>query len=226
MFLNLQKELEKKADSKKAKILQRFFKTNPGEYGQGDIFLGIKVPEIRKTIKKYSLSLQEIEKLLHSKFHEQRLAALFLMIEEFKKNPEKVFNLYLKNTRHVNNWDLVDVSSYKIIGAYLFDKKRDILYKLVRSNNIWEKRIAIISTFYFIKNNDFKDTFKISSILLQDNHYLIQKAVGWMLREIGKKNKEILKNFLKKNYQKISKITLCYATEKFSLREKNALANY
>ncbi len=221
----IQQELRKKANLKRAKISQSFFKTGPGEYGQGDIFLGVSVLEIRKVIKKYSLSFKEIEELLHSNFHEERMAALFLMVKEFEKQPDKIFNLYLKNTRYINNWDLVDASAYKIVGAYLFDKKKDVLYKLARSNNLWEKRMAIVSTFYFIKNNEFKDAFKIIKMLLSDNHHLIQKANGWMLREIG--NRDILKekDFLQKNYKKIPKITLSYALEKFSLAEKSALAN-
>jgi len=223
IFTDLKKELKNRADPKKAKILERFFKTGTGEYGEGDIFLGIAVPEIRRLAKKYTtLRLEEVKRLLHSKFHEERLLSLLIMIDKFQSenNKEKIYNLYLKNTKHINNWDLVDLSAYKIVGAYLADKPKDDLYKLAKSNCLWERRISIISTFYFIKNNKFKETFKIAEILLEDDHDLIHKAAGWMLREAGKRDLKSEKAFLDKYYKKMPRTMLRYAIEKFPEKER------
>ncbi|MEK6917337.1 MAG: DNA alkylation repair protein [Nanoarchaeota archaeon] len=220
MLDELLKEINSKADKKRAENLQRFFKTGLGEYGEGDVFLGIKVPLQREIAKKYiGLSLTKIQELLKSKIHEHRLIALLILVEKFKKGSETekgdIFNLYLKNTKYINNWDLVDLSSHKIVGEFLVDKKRDILYKLASSNDLWEKRISMISTFAYIKNEDFNDALRISEILLEDKRDLINKAVGWVLREIGKKNQKILEDFLKKHYKDISRTTLRYAIERF-----------
>ena len=223
IFTDLKKELKNRADPKKAKILKRFFKTGSREYGEGDIFLGIAVPEIRRLAKKYTtLRLEEVKRLLHSKFHEERLLSLLIMIDKFQSenNKEKIYNLYLKNTKHINNWDLVDLSAYKIVGAYLADKPKDDLYKLAKSNCLWERRISIISTFYFIKNNKFKETFKIAEILLEDDHDLIHKAAGWMLREAGKRDLKSEKAFLDKYYKKMPRTMLRYAIEKFPEKER------
>ena len=166
------------------------------------------------------------EKLLHSKFHEERLIALFVLIHKFERGEEslrkKIFNLYLKNTKYINNWDLIDLSAPKIVGAYLFDKPRDVLYKLAKSKSLWEKRISILSTFYFIRENDFKDTIKVSKILLNDEHDLIHKAVGWMLREVGKRCLETEEKFLKKHYQKMPRTMLRYAIERFPETKRQA----
>jgi len=223
IFTDLKKELKNRADPKKAKILKRFFKTGSREYGEGDIFLGIAVPETRRLAKKYTtLRLEEVKRLLHSKFHEERLLSLLIMIDKFQSenNKEKIYNLYLKNTKHINNWDLVDLSAYKIVGAYLADKPKDDLYKLAKSNCLWERRISIISTFYFIKNNKFKETFKIAEILLEDDHDLIHKAAGWMLREAGKRDLKSEKAFLDKYYKKMPRTMLRYAIEKFPEKER------
>jgi len=222
---NLKKQLRLKANPEKAEILQRFFKTGPGQYGEGDIFISVKVPEIRKIAKEYKeLDFKSIGKLLHSKIHEERLASLFILVHQFQKSDEqgreKIFNLYLKNTKHINNWDLVDLSSDKIVGAYLINKPRKILYKLAKSKSLWEKRISIIATFYFIKNNDFKETLKISRILLNDGHDLIHKAVGWMLREVGNRDLKTEENFLKKYYKKMPRTMLRYAIEKFPEKKR------
>jgi 3-methyladenine DNA glycosylase AlkD len=222
-LLNLKKELKTKASFKKAKILQRFFKTGPGEYGEGDVFLGVVVPEIRKLVKKYSNpETKEIIKLLHSKIHEERLTALLIMVDKFQteKNKENIYNLYLKNTKYINNWDLVDLSAHKIIGEYLLNKSKLILYKLARSRNLWERRISIISTFSFIKDNKFTETLKISRILLNDKHDLIHKAVGWMLREVGKRDLKIEEEFLKKYYKKMPRTMFRYAIEKFPEKKR------
>ena len=222
MILKIKSDIRKLADPKKAEILQRFFKTGEGEYGEGDIFLGLTVPKSRQIAKAYkNIPVSEIEELLHSKIHEERLIALILLVNQFKKgskeDQKQIFDSYLRNTEFINNWDLVDLSAKHIIGGYLDDKKRDVLYKLASSKNVWERRIAIIATFFFINKNDFSDTVKISEKLIKDKHDLIQKAVGWVLRETGKKNKQVLENFLKKYHKAMPRTMLRYAIEKFPL---------
>ena len=217
----LRKELKKLANPKQAEILRGFSKTGKGEYGEGNIFLGIKVPFQREVADKFSeLSLADIEKLLNNKIHEHRLTALFILIKQYEKGSKsernKIFKLYLKNAKNINNWGLVDISAPKIVGDYSLNKPRDILYKLAKSDNLWERRIAIISTFTFIRNNEFDDTLKIAKILLNDKQDLIHKAVGWMLREVGKRDQKIEEEFLKKHYSKMPRVMLRYAIEKFS----------
>jgi 3-methyladenine DNA glycosylase AlkD len=219
--IQVKKALKKLSDPKQATLLQRFFKTGKGEYGEGDIFLGIKVPKQREAVKRYKeLPLVEILDLLRSKIHEHRLSALLILVEQFKnadeKEQKKIFNLYVKNTKYINNWDLVDLSAPKIVGVYLLNKPRTILYQLVRSKMLWERRIAVLSTFTFIRNNDFTDSFKIAEILVTDEHDLIHKAVGWMLREIGKKDQAKEEQFLNKFAKKMPRTMLRYAIEKFS----------
>ena len=216
----LKKDLLKLRNPRLAKLLSRFFKTGKGEYGYGDVFLGIKVPEQRKIAKKYpDLSLKELQELLSSKIHEYRLVSLFILIDKYKKADEKgkkaIVDFYLKNTKNINNWDLIDLSSNKILGDYLIDKNKSVLYRLARSKSIWERRIAVMATFMFIANNNFNDTLKISEILLNDKHDLIHKAAGWMLREIGKRNQAMEEKFLKKHYKKMPRTMLRYAIEKF-----------
>jgi 3-methyladenine DNA glycosylase AlkD len=215
----LRRDILKIANQQKAKELQRFFKTGKGEYGEGDLFLGITVPKSRVLAKKYfCLSTTEIQELLNSKNHEDRLIALLILIEKFEKNKEErkmIFKLYLKNTGSINNWDLVDLSAPRIVGAYLFDKEKKILYKLAKSKKTWERRIAILSTFYFIRGGQFDDTIKISEILLSDKEDLIHKAVGWMLREVGKRDKNVEVKFLKKYCRVMPRTMLRYAIEKF-----------
>ncbi|MBS3051808.1 MAG: DNA alkylation repair protein [Candidatus Aenigmarchaeota archaeon] len=220
MLNGIKNDLKRLSDPQKAEILSRFFKTGKGEYGEGDVFLGIKVPDQRKIAKTYlDLELEKIQELICSKIHEHRLTSLLILVEKYKKSDEttkkKIFGFYLKNTKNVNNWDLVDLSAPNIIGNHLLKKDRSVLYKLAKSSNLWEKRIAIISTFEFIKNDEFEDTLKISELLLNDKHDLIHKAVGWMLREIGKRNQYIEEQFLKKHYKKIPRTTLRYAIERF-----------
>lgn len=224
----LKKEIKKHSNPKKAKLLQGFFKTGKGEYGEGDIFLGITVPESRKLAIKYSsLELNDVEILLSSKIHEERLIALLLLVHNFKKHPEKreaIYDFYLKKTKYINNWDLVDLSCHKIVGEYLLNKDRNILYKLARSDNLWEKRISIISTFAFIRVNQFQDSLDLAELLLQDKHDLMHKAVGWMLREIGKKDISILENFLKHNnrYKTMPRTMLRYSIERFPESKRKA----
>ena len=225
----VKKDLMKVANKEKAKILQRFFKTGKGQYGEGDVFLGISVPDQRAIAKKHweRLGINGIEKFLRSNIHEKRLVALLILIEKYNKSydgaKEALFKFYLKNTKYVNNWDLVDLSAPNIVGNYLLKRKdRKILYKLAKSKNLWEKRISIISTFAFIKDEKFNDTLRISKILLKDKHDLIHKAVGWMLREVGKRDRKLLERFLKDNYSKLPRTTLRYAIERFpeGLRKK------
>ena len=215
---SIRNELQALANQDKAKIIQGFFKTRKGEYAEGDIFLGITVPKSREIAKKYnSIELEELNSLLKSKIHEERLIALLILIEKFNKSSDKkqIFDFYLNNTKYINNWDLVDLTADKILGKFLLDKSRKILDKLAHSENLWERRIAIISTFNFIKDNQFDETLKIAENLLNDSHDLIHKAVGWMLREIGKRSLPVLEEFLKKHYKSMPRTMLRYAIEKF-----------
>jgi len=215
------KEIYANRNKQKAEIFSRFFKTGKGEYGEGDIFLGLTVPITRKIAEKYyNLSLSEIDLLLKNKFHEVRLIALLILVLQYKKadlkEKEKIVDFYLKNTKYINNWDLVDLSAHYILGDFLLDKKdKNILLKLARSKNLWEQRIAMISTYAFIKKGEIKWTLKIAKIYLNHNHDLIHKATGWMLREVGKKNMVELRKFLDVNLPKMSRTTLRYAIEKF-----------
>jgi 3-methyladenine DNA glycosylase AlkD len=200
--------------------LQGFFKTGKGEYGEGDIFLGIVVPKLRKISEEYKhLQLQDLQILLNSNVHEKRLISLFILVLKYQKasdeEREKIYDFYLKNTRNINNWDLVDLSAHQIVGEYLFDKDRKKLYELAKSSNLWEKRIAIISTFYFIREEQFEDSLKIGEILMNDKHDLIHKAVGWMLREIGKRDFKVEEEFVKKYCKIMPRTMLRYAIEKF-----------
>jgi len=226
-LIQLKKELKSKADPKKAKLLQGFFKTGPGQYGEGDIFLGVIVPEIRKTAKKFShLKLNDLKKLLQSKIHEERLAALLILVNKFEEAEDKIrqqiYDFYLKHKRHINNWDLVDLSAHKIVGAHLLDKPKDILHKMAESKNVWERRIAVIATFNFIKNEIFEDALKIAKKLLKENHDLIHKAAGWMLREIGKRDLAALEEFLKKHYKDMPRTMLRYAIERLPEKKRQA----
>jgi len=304
---NLRAELKAKASPKKAKLLQRYFKTGKGEYGEGDVFLGVMVPETRKIIRKYKdLKLKDIQKLLKSRFHEERLAALLILVEQFNnatayynaivkrgallqqstpnrtllkrsavlkfgamtchntslkqskhglmtchkdrswEKIQEIFNFYLKNTKYINNWDLVDLSAPKIIGEYLLQCEKcermrmprilqnktfvdshaiRILASLASAQNIWERRIAVLATFAFIRESRFKEALKIAEMLLDDKHDLIHKAVGWMLREIGKKSQKILEAFLKKHHKQMPRVMLRYAIERFPAGKRKYLKN-
>jgi len=213
--MSVQSDLQELADKKRAKLLQWYFKTGKGEYGDGDIFIGLTVPQVRVIAKKYrDLPLGDVEELLHNKIHEYRLTAVIILT--YKKLTKEIVDLYLKNTKHINNWDLVDLSSHAILGTYLFDKPRTILYKLVKSKNIWERRIAVISTFAFLRAGDISDSLKIAELLRNDPHDLMHKAVGWMLREVGKRREKALIDFLAEQYKQMPRIMLRYAIEKFS----------
>ena len=221
MVKSLIDEINSHANKEKAKLLQGFFKTGKGQYGEGDIFLGVQVPDLRKIVRKYAvIPLTITLQLLRSKIHEERLIALLIMVEKTKRanlfERETLFKKYLENTLYINNWDLVDLSADKIVGSYLFEKPKNILYSLAASENLWERRIAVMATFDFIKKGFYEDTLKLAKILLNDRHDLIHKAVGWMLREIGKKcSQEVLEKFLLSNYKKMPRTMLRYAIEKF-----------
>lgn len=212
--------LKKMGSKEQAAVSRRFFKTGPGEYGEGDIFLGIKVPVLRKLAKEYlDLSLNEVKAVLGSRYHEQRLLALFIMVAQFSKGDQqkqkRIYELYLKSTASINNWDLVDSSAHHIVGPYLLERSKAPLYELARSDLLWERRIAIMATFHYIKNHIFNHTLEIAGMLLADKEDLIHKAVGWMLREIGKRHLPDEEAFLQKHYQAMPRTMLRYAIEKF-----------
>lgn len=221
----IKKQICEFGSSEKAAHAIRFFKTGKGQYGEGDLFVGVTVPEIRAVAKKHkNLSMYEIEKLLHDKIHECRLCALVILVNRFKIADDTVrqniFDLYLANTRYVNNWDLVDLSAKDIVGEFLIDKERNKLYELAHSQLLWEQRIAIIATYAFIKKSDFDDTLRLSEQFLSHPHDLMHKACGWMLREVGKKSEKILINFLDTHYRNMPRTMLRYAIEKFSHVQK------
>ncbi len=223
----IKKSLIKNADDEKAKILSRFFKTGPGQYGSGDKFLGIKVPVVRKIVKENSSTpFSEIGVLLNSEFHEERLTALLLLVHKYSKGDEaerkSIFKYYIKNTKRINNWDLVDLSAPNIVGDYLLDRDKSLLYELASSDDLWKKRISVISTLRFIRENRFDTTTDICRVLLNDRHDLIHKACGWMLREIGKRNLSVEENFLKAHYKQMPRTMLRYAIEKFPENKRKA----
>lgn len=203
----------------------RYFKTGKGEYGEGDRFLGIRVPDLRAQVKKFdAVSLEDVQTLLMSIYHEERLFALLLLVRKFATGDEKaqaaIYHLYLRNTQHINNWDLVDSSASQIVGGYLESRDRKILYRLARSDSVWERRIAVIATFRFIKYDQFDDALMLASLLLADEEDLIHKAVGWMLREIGKRNPAVEKDYLQGHYKTMPRTMLRYAIERFPERER------
>jgi len=218
--MKIQTELKQLANPAQARILAGFFKTAPGQYGAGDKFLGIKVPQTRAVAKKFvHLDFSDLQALLNSPYHEFRLTALLILVQKYdsadKFEQKKIFNFYLKNSKNINNWDLVDLTADRIIGRYLEDKDRTVLYKLAQSKNLWERRMAILTTFWFIKAHDFADTLRLAQILLDDSHDLMHKAIGWMLREVGKRNRELLEVFLRQYYRAMPRTMLRYAIEKF-----------
>ncbi len=215
----IHRELESLADPGQALILQRFFKTGPGEYGEGDRFRGIRVPVLRKTARKYRhLPLPEAGRLLQSTFHEDRLLVLLILMERYYQNDAlrgEIHRLYLKQRRFVNNWDLVDISAPHLLGHYLRDRSKDPLTRLAASNVLWERRMAIIATFHFIKQGDYGETLRVARLLLGDPEDLIHKAVGWMLREVGKRDAAVAEAFLQAHYRNMPRTMLRYAIEKF-----------
>jgi len=220
-------ELKKMGDPQRAQHSQQFFKTAAGEYGEGDIFLGVRVPQQRALAKRFSpVSRQETLELLRSKYHEARLTAVFMLVKLYDKadaaGKKQIYEDYLEHTAYINNWDLVDSSALQIIGHYLFHKERSLLLTLAQSGNLWERRMAIIATYYFIRQRDFEDTLKISKILLQDGEDLIHKAVGWMLREVGNRSRPTAEAFLAKHYPGMPRTMLRYAIEKYPEERRQA----
>lgn len=218
--------LQALADPEKAKSHQRFFKTGPGEYSHGDVFLGVTVPQTRSVVRRCdALPDKELETLLQSRIHEHRLLALLVMVRRYKKNPEGTYQLFLTNKAHVNNWDLVDSSARDIVGAHLFTRDRAPLYKLAKSKVMWDRRIAIIATHFFIKRGELQDTFALAERLLKDTEDLMHKATGWTLREAGKKDEAALVAFLTAHGPVMPRTMLRYAIEKFDeARRKGFLA--
>jgi len=222
---DVRKSLKKLGNPEHAEVSQRFFKTGPGEYGEGDIFIGVRVPVLRKLASEFiDLPVSEVEILLRSPIHEERLLAILLFVHIFKKGDgdikKKIYDLYLESTEFINNWDLVDTSAEHIIGAYLLDKNKRPLYHLAKSKNLWNRRIAIMATFHFVKHHEFSETLKISHMLLFDRRDLIHKATGWMLREIGKRDLRTEEIFLKEHYKKMPRTMLRYAIEKFPEKKR------
>lgn len=230
MLTQIKSDLKKFSKPEKAAFFPRFFKTGKGEYGEGDKFIGVTVPDQRIVVRKYysQATLDDVRKLLQDPIHEYRLTALLMLVEKYKhakkdeKLKQEIYNFYLSNTKFINNWDLVDTSAPYIVGAYLFDKDRSILVKLAKSKVLWEQRISILATQFFIRQNDFEYTLKIAEMLLHHKHDLIHKAVGWMLREVGNRDQQVEEGFLKKHYKTMPRTMLRYAIEKFKpeLREK------
>jgi 3-methyladenine DNA glycosylase AlkD len=207
-----------------------FFKTGPGEYAEHDQFIGVSVPQLRRIAKQFQNSvLSDIQELLRSTINEERLLALFILIYQYEKayieNKKRLYQFYCDNIMHVNNWNLVDSSAYQIVGNYLYDKDREFLFELAKSDNLWKRRIAIVSTLFFIRKNDFSSTLQIAQILILDSHDLIHKAVGWMLREVGKRNKGILLAFLKEHKRVMAKVMFRYAIERLNSVDINNFKN-
>ena len=221
-------KLQALSDAEKREIFPKFFKAGKGEYGEGDRFLGVTVPNIRAIAKLHKdISIEEIRELIQSEWHEVRLCALIIMVEKSKKKDEalrkELFNLYLSQTKRINNWDLVDLSCRFIIGEYLLDKSRDILYHLAQSPLLWDNRIAIVSTYAFIRKGQLEDTYALSDIMMQHPHDLMHKAIGWMLREAGKRNPERLYDYVMSHRADMPRTMLRYAIEKFSPKERTIL---
>ena len=221
-------KLQALSNAEKREIFPKFFKAGKGEYGEGDRFLGVTVPNIRAIAKLHKdISIEEIRELIQSEWHEVRLCALIIMVEKSKKKDEalrkELFNLYLSQTKRINNWDLVDLSCRFIIGEYLLDKSRDILYQLAQSSLLWDNRIAIVSTYAFIRKGQLEDTYALSDLMMQHPHDLMHKAIGWMLREAGKRNPERLYDYVMSHRADMPRTMLRYAIEKFSPKERAIL---
>lgn len=222
MFHLISNELQQQIDKKYMATYKGFFKTKKGQYSENDLFLGIRVPNLRKVVQKYfqKMTLQEIEKFLYSPYHEFRLFALLVLVAQYQhksaslKTRSSIYDFYMTHITQVNNWDLVDVTVPHVIGHYLFDKEKTILYEFANSSDLWLKRIAIVSTFYFIKQKSYADTLKIAQILFKDPHDLIHKAVGWAVRNVGNEDHDVMLDFLNKHYKEMPRTTLRYAIEK------------
>jgi 3-methyladenine DNA glycosylase AlkD len=221
----IRKRLCELGDPESARFLRRFFKTGPGQYGEGDRFLGVRVPAIRRIARESrGIALDQIETLLHDPWHEVRLLAVVLLGDAYKRGTTEerdvIVRVYLENTKRINNWDLVDISAPNVVGAHLLSRPRARLDELARSGNLWERRIAMVSTAAFIRENQFDDTLRIARILMNDPHDLIHKAAGWMLREVGKRDRATLEAFLDKHTHEMPRTMLRYAIERFSAADR------
>lgn len=222
---SLRREMRAAADPEKARLLSGFFKTGKGQYGEGDVFLGLMVPVSRGLVARYhGLGLGDIERLLASKIHEERLIGLLLLVRRFESGGEaekkRTFDFYLAHADRANNWDLVDLSAHRIVGAWLLDRPKRLLTTLARSRNLWRRRIAIVATAAFIGAGRFDETFRVADLLMKDGHDLIHKATGWMLREVGKRDKAALVRFLAPRYRTMPRTMLRYAIERFPEEER------
>ncbi len=227
MLQRLRTEMETLADPRVAAQSQRFFKTGPGQYGEGDHFIGIRVPELRRLAREYgALGMEAVERLLQSKTHEHRQVALFILVNQFKRGSEtsrqRIYMLYQRNLGHINNWDLVDASAPHIVGAWLENRSRLPLKRLARADALWERRVAILATFHYIRKGEFEETLRLAQMLLKDREDLIHKAVGWMLREVGKRAPETAEVFLRRCYRAMPRTMLRYAIEKFPEAKRQA----
>lgn len=221
----VRRALKAKSSPARAKVSRSFFRTGPGEYGEGDVFIGLTVPDTRIIAKQFAdLPFSEVKKLLQSKIHEERLTALLMLVHLYEVGGasarEKIVRFYLSHLKWVNNWDLVDLSADKILGTHLLDKPHTILRTFAKSKNIWIRRVAMVATYAFIKRGQFDDALAIAGLLVADEHDLIHKAVGWMLREVGKRNLAAEEKFLKKHYRKMPRTMLRYAIERFPERRR------
>jgi len=223
----IQADLKRLSNREDAEFLQRFFKTGPGQYGEGDRFRGIRVPASREVIRKHpDATLQTAVELLHSDFHEDRLIAVLLMVRLYDKAGEQarteIYKAYLANTARINNWDIIDSSAPGIVGRHLMERSRKPLYRLAASSSLWERRIAVLSTFYFIKEGQFDDSLALAEKLLGDREDLIHKAVGWMIREVANRDGEAARRFLRRHYSEMPRTMLRYAIEKFPETERQS----
>ncbi len=225
MISKIYNALATRSDEEKKIVLPRFFKTGKGQYGEGDKFLGVTVPNIREVAKEFSsVDLNTIEELMHSPWHEMRMCALLILVNNSKKDTTKeTFDFYLSQTKHINNWDLVDLSAPQIVGQFLLDKNRDILYKLAESDLLWDNRIAIVSTLTFIRNNDLDETYRLSLKMMHHKHDLMHKAIGWMLREAGKRDTKRLYDFVMEYKSVMPRTMLRYSIEKFDSKTRKEL---
>jgi 3-methyladenine DNA glycosylase AlkD len=225
MARKLRARLHERADTRRAAVLQSFFKTGAGQYAEGDVFIGVTVPEVRAICRQSGpVAIADAFELLRSRIHEERLLALLLLVDAFRRGTpatqRAIYEGYLASTAFINNWDLVDLSAAQIVGGWLQDRSHAPLKRLARSLSLWERRIAIIATFHGIRRGEFDETFKIADILLTDTHDLIHKAVGWMLREVGNRDAAAERRFLKDRYRRMPRTMLRYAIEKFPERER------
>lgn len=226
----LQRHLRALSDPEKARVLRRFFKTRPGEYGEGDRFLGVMVPDIRKTVREFQdTPLAEVRNLLRSPFHEERLLALLILVRQYERADERrrgaIYSLYLRSARFVNNWDLVDLTAPNIVGVHLRNRSRRPLYALARSRDLWKRRIAVLATFTFLRDGQYGDTLAIARSLLRDEEDLIHKAAGWMLREVGKRDQRALETFLRSHCRSMPRTMLRYAIERFPEAKRRRYLN-